>query len=655
MKKSIKYIIPAAAVSLLLGSCDKSWLDPKPLSFFAPENTYVNSAGLEAALVAAERNMRHEFFGDGAPILTEMFTSDIAVNGKTDASSSMCDFITQMTPTGLAASVDSNQMSWYWSEGFKGIKYANTALDRRSNATFENEAEENEVIGKCYFHRAYRYYKMIHQFGDVPWIDHEIRTPEDNFSSYDRFSIAEQCYYDMEFAYEWVTDDNDMGAISKGACGLLLMKFCLVTGRYDRAIEVGREIVAAHPLIKNIQFDNTSGNLMLDLHSRAAKMSIANTEILHVVVSTEDTKDQGSDRIYTMRNGGPYWAHGSVTTPKGATGCTIDLGSTANGKGTYLDNDFNVGRGIATMRPSAYYQYEIWGDKEKNDMRGPMYGIDADDPDDLSAKSWREMEDLYYNNLSLKSNNDEYYAQHLIRPVGMTVADSTRCWFRWPHYILYVPDETRSNDWQGGYTPWYVYRSAEAYLIMAEAYYWKGDNSNCAAMLNEVRRRAGAEDLTADEAGISAVLAERARELYYNEPRHVELVRISYMYARTGKTCEWNGRTYSMTNFSGPEGTGTTNPCTDLGYNFYFDWVVAHNDFYYKGNGTNTSYSNTGYVQYAKGIFRIAVHNVLWPVPESAIVDNKGDLNQNDGYVKVASHPYNVEPIVLEIDKHGYN
>ena len=411
MKRSISYIAVAATAATLLSSCDKSWLDPKPLSFFAPENTYVNSEGLEAALVAAERNMRHEYFGDGAPILTEMFTSDIAVNGKTDASSSMCDFITQMTPTGLAASVDSNQMSWYWSEGFKGIKYANTALDRRANATFESEAEENEVIGKCYFHRAYRYYKMIHQFGDVPWIDHEIQTPEDNFSSYDRFSIAEQCYYDMEFAYEWVTDDNDMGAISKGACGLLLMKFCLVTGRYDRALEVGREIVAAHPMIYTKQFDNTSGNLMLDLHSRAAKSSIANTEILHVVVSTLDTKDQGSDRVYTMRNGVPYWANGSIKTPDGQTGCTIDLQTETNGKYSYLDNDYNVGRGIATMRPSAYYQYEIWTDKEKNDMRGPYYGINNDNPDDLSQKSWREMEDLYYNNLSLKDKGSEYYGK----------------------------------------------------------------------------------------------------------------------------------------------------------------------------------------------------------------------------------------------------
>lgn len=42
MKRSISYITFAAAATLLC-SCDKSWLEPKPLSFFAPENTYVNS------------------------------------------------------------------------------------------------------------------------------------------------------------------------------------------------------------------------------------------------------------------------------------------------------------------------------------------------------------------------------------------------------------------------------------------------------------------------------------------------------------------------------------------------------------------------------------------------------------------------------------
>ena len=88
-----KYIIGALALlPLLTTGCKESWLDPKPLSFYTPENTYVDAEGMYSAIVACERNMRHEFFGDQSPILTEYYTSDVAVNGKTDESGALVDF-----------------------------------------------------------------------------------------------------------------------------------------------------------------------------------------------------------------------------------------------------------------------------------------------------------------------------------------------------------------------------------------------------------------------------------------------------------------------------------------------------------------------------------------------------------------------------------
>lgn len=67
--------------------------------------------------------------------------------------------------------------------------------------------------------------------------------------------------------------------------------------------------------------------------------------------------------------------------------------------------------------------------------------------------------------------------------------------------------------------------------------------------LNAVRRRAGARELTKDEVNISQILDERARELFYEEPRKCELTRIAYLFAQTGKADE-KGRTYSMDNFT---------------------------------------------------------------------------------------------------------
>ena len=41
-----KYLLLALAAFPLLNSCSDSWLEPKPLSFYTPENTYVNAEGL---------------------------------------------------------------------------------------------------------------------------------------------------------------------------------------------------------------------------------------------------------------------------------------------------------------------------------------------------------------------------------------------------------------------------------------------------------------------------------------------------------------------------------------------------------------------------------------------------------------------------------
>lgn len=618
-----KYIVLALATLPMLNSCSESWLEPKPLSFYSPKNTYVNAEGLYAALTACERNMRHEYFGDGAPILTEMFLTDLAVHGKTDESASLVDLDNEMLPARTKNDMKGKN-KWYWEEGFKGIKYANIAISRLDAAKYKDEAERKAVLGAAYFQRAYRYYKLTHQFGDVPYLNKEITEPKLDFYTYDRWSILEQCKKDMEYAYQWVPEVQPRGRANKDACGVLLMKFCMATGDFDRAIEVGKEVVSRHPLMTQRFTSNktkANTNLMHDLHSVEAKVDMSNTEgIMYVVAHPSTTPLDGSNRIYTMRNGLPYWAKGgAIKTPDGKTGTAITPDKAD--KNTDIDNDSKYGRGIGTCRPTNYYQYDIWTDKEKNDLRGPF-----------NHDSWKRMEDLRYNDAGLKKSNNPYYGQNLVRPVDLSVADSIRCWYMWPHYKLFVPDPTKTQDLQGGETPWYIYRSAEVYLMMAECYYWKGDAANEAAMLNVVRERAGAEPLNGN-VGIAEVLAERARELYYEENRHVELVRISYLYAKTGKACEaLGGRTYKLDNLCGPGGVGTN--CKDAGVNFYFDWVMAHNNFFNKG------------VKIPNGEYRMSVHHILWPIPETAITTNTGGvINQNIGYPGAEN---NIEPLKVE-------
>ena len=205
-----------------------------------------------------------------------------------------------LLPSRTANDVNKNKIGWYWDEGFKGIKYANIVLNRMKNATFKDEAEENAVRGAAYFQRAYRYYKLTHLFGDVPYLSQEIETPKVDFYTYDRWSILEQIEKDMEFAYQWVPEKVDRGKPSKWACGVLLMKVCMSLGHFDRAIEIGKEVIAANPLMTERFTTNKTKpntNLMHDLHSVEAKMDMSNTEGILYVVSYPEV--EGRDRINT--------------------------------------------------------------------------------------------------------------------------------------------------------------------------------------------------------------------------------------------------------------------------------------------------------------------------------------------------------------------
>ncbi|QQT62279.1 RagB/SusD family nutrient uptake outer membrane protein [Sphingobacterium multivorum] len=607
-KKNILYSLCIGSMAVFTFSCSKDWLKPKPLSFYEPDVALADAQGMYSALTACERNMRHEFFGDAAPILTEIIQSEVAVEGTTDKAGPQMDMDIALLPDADLNHNDRTKVGWYWYEGFKGIKYANLIISRIDAGTFKDENEKNGILGAAYFQRAYRYFKLVHQFGDVPFIDKEINEPKYDFYSYDRWSILEKLRKDLEFAYQWVPERVDRGRTSKSACGVLLMKVCMALADFDRAIAIGKEIVAIHPLMKSrftVNKSRPNTNLMFDLHSVEAKLDGANTEGLMYVVSYPGV--DGSDRIRTMRNGVPFWNNGGIKTPDGKTGAGLSLA--ADETDLSLDLNKNYGRGIGRLRPTWYFTNQIWRPgKEDNDLRGIF-----------NRDSWRKMEDLKYNEPNLKKTGNPWYGKNLVKPVGMSVEDSIRLWFSWPHYKLFVPDPLQTQ-WEGGETPWYIYRSAEVYLLLAESYYWKNDLGQAAIAINEVRQRAGASQLTADEINIGELLDERARELYYEENRHIELVRIAYTYAKTRKPCEiFGGRVYDLKQISGPGGTNAN--IKQTGVNFWYDRVVAKSNFYNKG------------VKHKWAEYKISVHHILWPVPANAINTNiKGVINQNIGY-----------------------
>lgn len=608
-----------AVISLagfFLAACGSDFLDPKPLSFYAPENVLVDEAGLQAVLDKALMSFRVEYCTDQAPFLTNMKYSDIAVDGSTDKSTPWQDLNNQMLPDATNNTLANTKIGWYWDDSYINIKDCNTVICRIGDATFKSEESKNKLLGSAYFIRAYRYYMKTLQYGDVPLVLEEPTEPKVDYYTTTKESIWLKMIKDLEFAVKHVPEANQTngGQVTKAACKHLLAKYYLLEGRFDDAIRITTEVIdgGVHKLCTE-RFGSDRNvaekDVVWDMFRIENKSLSENTEGLLMTIDRYGM-DGNTSGVNAMRNAVPYYGlTGAIKTPNGANG----LSDAARNEIGLVEK---YGRGISRIRPTYYAQKGVWAIQGEEDFTDYRHRTDNE--------NWITMEMLVYNSPALKNSGNEWYGKNLqlYTEQGVILCNDTiRSWYSWPHYKVWYPDPDRVQP-QGGPGDFYIFRLAETYLLRAEAYVWKNEWQKAADDINVVRKRANAQYMyTASDIQtwqIGAVLDERARELYYEECRKVELTRMAVTFARTGITC-YNGKTYRMDRITED--------------NFWYDRVVEISDFYNKG--VRTPYGN---------YFTCSPFHIFWPVPSYAINTNTGGIiNQNNGYPGTEK---NVPPLV---------
>ncbi|MCD8260344.1 MAG: RagB/SusD family nutrient uptake outer membrane protein [Bacteroides sp.] len=393
--------------------------------------------------------------------------------------------------------------------------------------------------------------------------------------------------------------------VTKGACCQLLIKCYLTLGRFDEAIEQADILInqSGYELMTDNfgtfvnpmpEVWNIARNVIWDLHYPENKCITANKE---AILSMPNRNESVASRLIlrSMRNAVPMWIQTGalgIYAPDGTQNAIV------SGMNTDWGYRKTLGRGIARIRPTHYVTHGLW------------IGDETDLRHNTEVGNWITMESLVYNGLP---ESHHYYKKNLqlFSEDGILLCgDTIRSWFDWPHYKVWVehPQAETANNYDGGAGDLYCYRLAETYLLRAEAKVWKGDFPGVAADVNTVRRRVQCSKLfDASEMNMGIVMDERARELYYEELRHVELSRVSYIFALTGKTDEF-GQRYTI------EGLETNS--------YWYQRITAYNNYYNKGVVTRSG------VEYT-----IAPYHIYWPVPQTALEANReGILNQNKGY-----------------------
>lgn len=573
MKQKINIFLIAAVLVFMQFSCTDDLLEPKPLSFYVPGNVYTDASGFEAALVTLRKELTFAVTGSKRyNMVCEWAASEAGVptfqldwNQTTPNSDMYYQFLNHLT------------------DSYEFIKNANVIIGRIDDIEWDNDQAKKEILAEAYWHRSYWYYWLINAYGDVPFVSEEIKDAKLDYQTHSRWAILNKIQVDMEFAVQFLPDNAIPGAITKAAGNHLLTKIYLANLEFDKAIGTASEIINGKYALMTERFGSTKEeldkNIFWDLHRPENKNISENTEVILAIIDRfEAPTEAKSVGLYTMRHYNCGWYNGSIKDSQGAQG-TVTSGSMYD----------TLGRGNPDLALTTYGTYEIWNN----------YGYNWQNTSDLrrSDLNWIDKHEILYNN-----PNSVDFGKPLNVNYMVPSADTVFTFFPMIHYKVYVPQEDPIARPMGGNGDWYIYRLAETYLLRAEAYYWKGQNALAAIDLNIIRERANAVLISAGDVDLNFIFDERARELFLESTRHSELVRVSYILAKS------NLMGYSLDHFSEK--------------NWWYDRVINHNSFY---TVKPTIIGNTA---------SINPFNVLWPISSEVITANTlGRINQNIGYV----------------------
>ncbi|WBL23359.1 RagB/SusD family nutrient uptake outer membrane protein [Zunongwangia sp. HRR-M8] len=502
-KNLLKYILFGASFLMFLSSCNKEFLEEEPLGFPNSNNILKDIGGFESAIVALHVAAREMYFyPDGSRMNSLWLGTDVAYTGDR----SLADFEnyqTWLTPTQFS-------VEFYWDWAYLDvIPRANTIIEFANgpDAVWESEEQKNTVIAEARFFRGYAYNILAKLYGDVPLVNQIYNNPKTDFVRSPRIEVYDFAKEDLEFASQWLPVQAPFdGRIEKGAADHLLSEIYISLGDFDAAVASASKVIESPRYeLMTERFGNyldKPGDVFADLFKdeNQNRSSTTNTETIWALQFEFQTPGgtAGGAKWYSngwLRAWGPKWW--DIKDPQGNSGMQLTTDS--------------LGRGVAWVRPSAYYYDKIWNE-DPMDMRNSKYNIKRE---------------YYYN------NPDSPYFGEKVNP-SITNLDTLVQYY--PMIMKIEPQLFPEGPTYGrAFKDTYVMRLAETYLLRAEAYFRNGNLEEAANDINTLKKRAKAELITASDINIDYILDERARELIIEEPRRLTLNRLGLLSERVRK------------------------------------------------------------------------------------------------------------------------
>lgn len=238
MKNIIMKYIAFTALILSVGCAD---LEEKPVGLLAPESLFNTPRDVEVAIFGAygwigtERLYGRQFV---TALMLRSDMVDIGDRGTPAERQQVNDFNMD----------DNNAMvSTFWPVWYQVVSAANAAV-AGAEALGTDANSINPLIAEARFIRAFSYYHLVRNFGDIPYIDYFINDPESvkSLTKMPESEVYEKIIADLEFAKEWLPDMQPNGVrsrASKGTAASYLASVYLTLENYQRAYEEAKWVI----------------------------------------------------------------------------------------------------------------------------------------------------------------------------------------------------------------------------------------------------------------------------------------------------------------------------------------------------------------------------------------------------------------------------
>jgi hypothetical protein len=482
-------------------------------------NDYVNTPkGFEDAVKSAYSSLRYYYGGEEGLTMSE-YGTDIYATGADGSYKGFHFYDAQLNPN-----VDI--LGNTWDELYKGVNICNAVIERAPKSTVA-DATKKIRVAEAKFLRAHYYYLLHQQWGGVDLRTTETLVPTKDTKRATDAEMYAQIIKDLTEAIpdlEAKAQSADYGRATRPAAEMLLARIYL-TKAYG-ASKAADDFTKAAALLRSVT-TNYGFKLLDDFASVFDENNQVNSEIIFAVQFT-------SDPLTNLTN--------NTAAANGGNNLHLFFGMQYDVQ-PGLKRDVFYGRPFKRLRPTSYFLNTVFADRT-NDSRykktfrdtwlsnNPGTNLNASFDNSKTKISFAAGDTaIFIPGYEMSKEERATKKYQVLVPSAYSEA-------LFPTLTKFFDTKRPDLTYEPGSRDYFVFRLADAYLLLAEAELKSGNVAEATKAFNMVRFRAGwpgkkdAMLITDAQMTFEMIMEERARELAGECVRWLDLKRWGLLVER---------------------------------------------------------------------------------------------------------------------------